>query len=174
MRKQDLHIVVSSAAFTVVVVVLVVINYLLNEPKNITRLPSTYRRLYRSANIRELLYGTADSCVSQLRMGPEVFLRLAQMMRDNQSLRDTKNVTVEEQLAFFLSVVGHNDRNRKIRTFFYRSTRTVSVYVRRVLRAINSLKHLFIKAPSMGVHPKIAANRNWYPYFKVSVVQFVC
>jgi len=169
MRRQQLHVVVSSAAYTVIVAVLAVVNLWLSELRhnNIPRQPSNYRRLHRIANIQNFLYGTADSCVSYVRMGPRAFMNLAQMMRDNHSLKDTRHVTVEEQLAYFLHIVGHGERNRVVRTFFFRSTRTVSVYVRRVLKAINILKHLFIKPPSTTVHPRIASNRNWYPYFKV-------
>ena len=116
---------------------------------------------------------TADSCVAYVRMGPHAFLNLAQMMRDNHSLKDSRHVTVEEQLAYFLHVVGHGERNRVVRTFFYRSTRTVSVYLRCVLRAINTMKDLFIKPPSTSIHPKIASNRNWYPYFKVFLIHAI-
>jgi hypothetical protein len=172
MERQHLHVAVSSAVYTVIIAVFVFLNFWfeLVERDNIPRQPSTYRRLHRNANIHHFLYGTTDSCVAYVRMGPHAFLRLAQMMRDNHSLKDTKHVTVEEQLAYFLHIVGHGERNRIVRTFFYRSTRTISIYVRRVLRAINTLKHLFIKPPSTDVHPKIASNRSWYPYFKVCLI----
>ena len=162
--------VVSSAAYAVIVAVLAFVNLVVRvQRSNISRQPSTYRRLHRAAYIQNFLYGTMDNCVAYVRMGPHAFLTLAQMMRDNHSLKDTTHVTVEEQLAYFLHIVGHDERNRVVRTFFYRSTRTVSFNVRRVLLAINTLKHLYIKPVSTAVHPKIASNRNWNPYFKVCV-----
>ena len=173
MKREQLNVVVASAAYTVIIAVFAMLNFWfeLVEQNNIPRQPSTYRRLHRNANMQQFLYGTLDSCVAYVRMGPHAFLQLAQMMRDNHSLKDTRYVTVEEQLAYFLHIVGHGERNRVVRTFFYRSTRTVSIYVRRVLRAINTLKHLFIKPPSTSVHPKILSNRNWYPYFKVCLTK---
>ena len=124
MRRQQLHVVVSSAAYTVIVAVLAMLNFWfeLVERNNIPRQPSNYRILHRNANIQNFLYGTADSCVAYVRMGPHAFLNLAQMMRDNHSLKDSIHVTVEEQLAYFLHIVGHGERNRVVRTFFYRST----------------------------------------------------
>jgi hypothetical protein len=171
MRKQELHIVVASAAYVVIIACIAIVNFWLeSEDRNIPRQPSTYRRLHRNANIQQFLYGSADSCIAYVRMGPHAFLNLAQMLRDNHTLRDSVHVTVEEQLAYFLHIVGHGERNRVVRTFFYRSTRTVSTYVKRVLRAIHTLKNVYIKSPSTSIHPKIASNRNWFPYFKVRYI----
>jgi hypothetical protein len=173
MRKEQLHVVVASAAYVVVIAAVAMINLCVRRERNIPRQPSTYRRLHRNANIQQFLYGSADSCLAYVRMGPHAFLNLAQMLRDNRSLRDSVHVTVEEQLAYFLHIIGHGERNRIVRTFFYRSTKTISVYVRRVLRAIHTLKSVYIKAPSTAIHPKIASNRNWFPYFKVWPIHLI-
>jgi hypothetical protein len=106
MERQHLHVAVSSAVYTVIIAVFVFLNFWfeLVERDNIPRQASTYRRLHINANIHHFMYGTTDSCVAYVRMGPYAFLRLAQMMRDNHSLKDTKHVTVEEQLAYFYTL----------------------------------------------------------------------
>ena len=62
-------------------------------------------------------------------------------------LRDTINSNIEEQVAMFLHVVGHNQRFRVIHQNFRRSIETVSRYFRDVLYAIGELREE-IRAPS--------------------------
>jgi predicted chitinase len=55
---------------------------------------------------------------------------------------------VEEQVAMFLHVVGHNQRFRVIHQNFRRSMETVSRYFREVLYVVRELRGELIRPPS--------------------------
>lgn len=52
---------------------------------------------------------------------------LAQIMRDSYLLKDTIHVSVKEQLAMFLHIIGHKSKNGVMRIEFIRSEETISV-----------------------------------------------
>jgi len=62
---------------------------------------------------------------------------------------------MEEQVAMFLHVVGHNQRFRVIHQTFRRSVETVSRYFREVLYAIGELRGEMIRPPSPETALKI-------------------
>jgi predicted chitinase len=74
---------------------------------------------------------------------------------------------VEEQVAMFLHVVGHNQRFRVIHQNFRRSMETVSRYFREVLYAVGELRGEMIRLPSTQTSLKISNSPRWYPYLKV-------
>jgi hypothetical protein len=74
---------------------------------------------------------------------------------------------VEQQVAMFLNIVGHNLRNILVATNFDRSGETVSHYFHLVLHAMGELRAEYIRSPSLGIPTKIAGNPRWDPYFKV-------
>ena len=51
---------------------------------------------------------STERCFDITRMGPEAFATLSNILRSTGCLKDTKNFTVEEQLAKFLYVLGHS------------------------------------------------------------------
>ncbi|XP_057760838.1 uncharacterized protein LOC130981251 [Arachis stenosperma] len=59
-------------------------------------------------------------------MGPDAFLQLCEKLRATRQVRDTKHVTVEEQVARFLYIVAHNVKTRTVSFFYHRSGETVS------------------------------------------------
>jgi hypothetical protein len=61
-----------------------------------------------------------------LRMGRVAFFSLCNLFRDRGLVLDSTNVSVEEQVAMFLHVVGHNQRFRGVQQSFRRSIETVS------------------------------------------------
>lgn len=69
--------------------------------------------------------------------------------------------TVEEQVAMFLHVVGHNERFRVVDLTFRRSVETISSFFRRVLYAVGELRNKLIIPPSTSVHPRILGSRRW-------------
>lgn len=85
-------------------------------------------------------------------------------------LKDTIHSSIEEQVAMFLQVVGHNCRFRLIKLNFRRGLETISRYFREVLYAIGELRGEMIRPPSNDVHQKIANSRRFNPYFKVLVL----
>jgi predicted chitinase len=82
-------------------------------------------------------------------------------------LRDTIHNSVEEQVAMFLHVVGHNQRFRVIHQNFRRSMETVSRYFREVLYVVRELRGELIRPPSSQTPQKIRNSPRWYPYLKV-------
>jgi hypothetical protein len=96
------------------------------------------------------------------------FFHLCNSLRARNLLRDNIHSTIEEQVAMFLHVVGHNQRFRVIHQNWRRYIEIVSRYFNEVLYAIGELRDDMIK-PSSGETPlKIRNNHKWYPYFKVT------
>jgi hypothetical protein len=116
----------------------------------------------------DLIYNSTDTeCIAMIRMSRAPFFGLCKLFRERGLLTDTINSCVEEQVAMFLHVVGHNQRFRVIHQNFRRSIETVSRHFRQVLYAIGELREEMIKPPSTEVHPKILGSARWNPYFKV-------
>ncbi|XVF14492.1 hypothetical protein REPUB_Repub09cG0064800 [Reevesia pubescens] len=110
-------------------------------------------------------------CRNVLRMGPSALFRLCGMLRRSRRLKDTRNSSVEEQVAKFLYILGHNERTRPVGLWFRRSRETISCQFHGVLRAIISLEDSFLKQPNgFEVPPQILNSNRFYPYFKVIYV----
>ena len=105
--------------------------------------------------------------VNILRMGRAPFCKLVETFRSRGLLKDSINTSVEEQVAMFLHVVGHNQRFRVIHNTFRRSNETISRYFKQVLFAVGELKDEMIKTPTGQTPQNIRQSRSWYPYFKV-------
>ena len=104
-----------------------------------------------------------------LRMKRAPFARLVETFRSRGLLQDNIDTSVEEQVAMFLHVVGHNQRFRVIHNTFRRSMETISRYFKQVLFAVGELRGEMIRRPSGQTPPKIRGSPRWYPYFKVSI-----
>lgn len=87
---------------------------------------------------------TDRSCVDNLRMDRNTFGRLCRLLRDRVGLIDQKFVTVEEQVAMFLS---HHKKTHIVGYDFMRSSQTVSKYIHIVLRGVLTLHELFLVKP---------------------------
>src|SRR5687767_10323667 len=103
-----------------------------NSQTRITYAPMSAMDEERQANLNKNFNGNDIECVNMLRMRRAPFFNLCNLLRDRNLLRDTINSTVEEQVAMFLHVVGHNQRFRVIHQTFRRSMKTVSRYFREV------------------------------------------
>lgn len=109
-------------------------------------------------------------CRHIIRMGPEAFMFLCHKLRGTGIVKDTLRSTVEEQVAKFLHIVGHNVKNRSVSFFFHRSGETVSRHFHNVLRAIVSLEDEFLVQPSGTEVPSQILNSNrFFPFFKVLI-----
>ncbi|XLR57374.1 hypothetical protein S83_008046, partial [Arachis hypogaea] len=94
-------------------------------------------------------------------------------------VRDTKHVTVEEQVARFLYIIAHNVKIRTVSFFYHRFGETVSRHFHTVLRAIIllgivlfypvlgnkcSLEDEFLRQPSATIISlAILHNHRFYP-----------
>lgn len=122
-------------------------------------------RVHSQATRLHRLIGESDrTCVDQLRMDRRTFVVLCNLVRDVGGLVDTRFVTVEEMVAMFLSVVGHDDKNRPVKFDFIRSGETVSRHVNNVLNAVLKLRRLLLHTPKPI--PEESVDPKW-KFFKV-------
>ena len=98
-------------------------------------------------------------------MYPDVFLKLCIIIRENTPLEDTRYICVEEMLATFLLIVGHNDRYCNVRQRFGRSHFGTSQNI--ILKAWNTIAPQMMVKPGAAVPSKIRGSTRFYPYFKV-------
>ncbi|WVZ50677.1 hypothetical protein U9M48_001909 [Paspalum notatum var. saurae] len=124
------------------------------------------RNKERMKYLQKLYCGEERHCISELRMGKSVFFKLCQKLRNMGSLRDTWHCTVEEQIAMFLTTVGHHKKNCDISFHFTRSGETVSRYFNHVLYAIGQLGPEMLRHRSLDIPSKILGNPRFDPYFK--------
>jgi predicted chitinase len=104
-----------------------------------------------------------------IRMRRAPFFELVKTFRERSLVSDREGVSVEEQIAMFLHVVGHNQRFRVVHQSFRRSIQTVHKHFHQVLYAVGELRNELIKAPSTSTHPTILGSPRWNPYLKVTV-----
>lgn len=114
----------------------------------------------------EILNGDEDVSREMFRMNKHVFLKLCDILRKKNLLRDTSGVMIEEQVAIFLNIVGHNERNRVIQERFQHSGETISRYFNNVLKALKSLSREFLVSPPLSTPSGILSCNRFHPYFK--------
>ena len=146
---------------------------------SMTRQPCRSLSPRGSGFMTEVLNGHDDGCREMFRMDKHVFRKLCDTLRQRGMLRDTSGVVIEEQLAIFLNIIGHNERNRVIQERFQHSGETISRHFNNVLKAIKSLSREFLQPPPLSTPPEIMRNNRFYPYFKVYfwmlvLVHFMC
>jgi hypothetical protein len=137
--------------------------------------PMLLRDVERDARLNRLFNGTEANCVSELRMRKAIFHKLCGHFRSRGLLVDTLHVTVEEQIAMFMHIVGHKWCNRSVGFEFFRSGETVSRYFNAVLDSLVSISKELIYIRSTETHPKITSSPGrFHPYFEVHNTSFFC
>ena len=169
-REQRRMLIVKAAAFVTVMYAYFVSMVFMarrSHPR-ITYAPMSAMDEEGQANLNKIYNCNDIECVSMLRMRRAPFFNLCNLLRDMNLLRDTVHSNVEDQVAMFLHVVGHNQRFRVIHQNFRRSIETGSRYFREVLYAIGGLMGEMIRPPSNETSLKIRNSPRWYPYLKVT------
>uniref|UniRef100_A0A0D9XKS6 DUF8040 domain-containing protein n=2 Tax=Leersia perrieri TaxID=77586 RepID=A0A0D9XKS6_9ORYZ len=101
-------------------------------------------------------------------MSRSTFHKLCVCLREKRLLLDTFHVSVEEQVAKFLKMVGQNHSNSSVGFSFLRSGATISTYFNIVMRAMCELARELICVRSIVTHAKITSSPNrFYPYFEL-------
>ncbi|XP_010252991.1 PREDICTED: uncharacterized protein LOC104594398 [Nelumbo nucifera] len=77
---------------------------------------------------RSLLEGHDDRLYELCRMDKDVFIRLCNTLKECSLIANSGDISVEEQLAIFLHIVGHNERNRMMQERFEHSDETISCF----------------------------------------------
>ncbi|XP_023762980.2 uncharacterized protein LOC111911435 [Lactuca sativa] len=118
----------------------------------------------------ELLHRNPLKCVEVLRMSRESFVRLCAHFRVNYALNDNKHVSVEEKMAMFLMMIGHNQRYVIIKRRFQHSKQTVHKFFHEVLDKMLLFAHDIIVPTSFNPNPNIPGhNRRLRRVFKGAV-----
>jgi hypothetical protein len=102
-----------------------------------TKQPCRTSILTGDAYVKELLAETVNRRreFEVLRMPSSSFVQLAKWcVQQGVLCRSRKGVTVEEQLAIFLYIVGHNSSNRDAQERFQHSGETITRYFQRCYR----------------------------------------
>ena len=128
---------------------------------------------HNNYNVRQELMNrieTHDNSRHLLRMGPQAFRTLVNILKHKKLMKDSKYSCVEEQVAKFLMILAHNQKNRVVNFIFRRSGETVSRHFHQALRAIISLEDEFLVQPDGSTISSEILNsgERFYPYFQVS------
>ncbi|KAL0406448.1 UNVERIFIED_CONTAM: hypothetical protein Slati_3958700 [Sesamum latifolium] len=115
--------------------------------------------------VDDVLKGPNESCLENFRMDKHVFYKLCDMLHTKGLLRHTNRIKIEEQLAIFMFIVGHNLRTRAVQELFRYSGETISRHFNNVLSAIMTVSLDFFQAPKSDVPPAIREDPRFYPYF---------
>lgn len=117
--------------------------------------------------VDEVLSGQNDRCLVNFRMDKQVFYKLCDILQSKGLLRHTNRIKIEEQLAIFLFIIGHNLRTRAVQELFRYSGETISRHFNNVLNGIIAISLDFFQPPGSDVPPDILEDPRFYPYFKV-------
>ena len=85
-----------------------------------------------------------------LRMIRAPFYTLCNMFRNRGLVPEKVGCTVEEQVAMFVYVVGHNQRFRVVHQSFRRSIETIHRHFHQVLYVVSELRSEMIKPRDEG------------------------
>ena len=100
-------------------------------------------------------------------MDRNAFAILCDLLKNHGGLLDDGSVTIEEQVATFINILAHHNKNRSIQVRFYRSGETISRYVHRVLRALLRLEDVLFVKPTPVPDDCTDSRCTW---FKVTIV----
>ncbi|XLS82153.1 hypothetical protein HN51_047984, partial [Arachis hypogaea] len=119
-----------------------------------------YEKLERENRCTQLMTQLlmSEKCRDVIRMGPEAFRQLCQKLRGTGREKDSIHSTVEEQVAKFLHIIGHNVKTRTMSFFFHRSGETISCHFHN--------GEFFKQLSGENVPYEIHNNSRFYPFFK--------
>lgn len=118
--------------------------------------------------VDEVLNGQNERCLEHFRMDKHIFYKLCDILQAKGLLRHTNRIKIEEQLAIFMFIIGHNLRTRAVQELFRYSGETISRHFNNVLNAIMAISLDFFQPPGSNVPPEISQDPRFYPYFKVA------
>jgi hypothetical protein len=80
---------------------------------------------HRLRTLKMIYHSTDTECIYMIRIKRAPFFELIKTFRERSLVTDREGVSVEEQVAMFLHVVGHNQRFRVVHQSFRRSIQTM-------------------------------------------------
>ncbi|OIW16053.1 hypothetical protein TanjilG_04588 [Lupinus angustifolius] len=130
-------------------------------PKELSRLASDGVKF-----VDGVLNGENERCLENFRMDKHIFYKLCDTLQAKGLLHHTNRIKIEEQLAIFLFIIGHNLRTRAVQELFRYSGETISRHFNNVLNAIMSISLDLFQPPGSDVPSEISKDPRFYPYFK--------
>ncbi|KAL8519612.1 hypothetical protein ACS0TY_010517 [Phlomoides rotata] len=107
-----------------------------------------------------------ETCKDHIRMNTDCFNRLCYLLRNLGGLRDTRHVSISEQVSIFLTVLSHHTKNRVIKHSFKRSGYTISKHFNTVLNTLLKLYTVLLVTPEPVL--EYSSDYRW-KYFKVTL-----
>jgi len=141
--------------------------YLLSSNGGRKKRPMHTSRLSGKEKLKEILEGHPKNCCVAFRMEPIVFREIADFLKREHLLRDTRGVRVDERLGFFLFMLSHNASYEDLQYEFKHSGETIHRHIKAVFNIIPVLTYRFVKpAIGTGPHWKISTDPRFFPYFE--------
>ncbi|KAL8506593.1 hypothetical protein ACS0TY_017481 [Phlomoides rotata] len=97
-------------------------------------------------------------------MNSDCFNRLCYLLKNLGGLRSTRNVSINEQVAIFPTILSHHTKNRVVKHTFRRSGYTISKHFNNVLNTLLKLYPILLVKPIPV--PEDSTDNRWR-YFKV-------
>ncbi|XP_071699159.1 uncharacterized protein [Rutidosis leptorrhynchoides] len=94
-------------------------------------------------------------CVELLRMSRDSYVRLCTHFRVKGWLKDSKHLSVEEKIAMFLMMLGHNQRYVLVKRLFQHSKQTIHKYFHEVLATMLDFAKDTIIPTSFDPNPNV-------------------
>ncbi|KAH6801262.1 nuclease HARBI1-like protein [Perilla frutescens var. hirtella] len=116
--------------------------------------------------INNMIEGDPQSFRQLYRMYPDAFMKLCSIIKEKTHLEDTRYVCVEEMVATFLIIVGHNDRYCNVSQRFHRSHFATSQNFNKILKALNTIAPDMMVKTSTGIPAKVKESIRFMPFFK--------
>ena len=101
-------------------------------------------------------------------MEAEIFRAIANFLRAENLLRDTRGMKIEEQLGIFMFMLSHNASTERLKKEFQHSGETVHRKIYDVFNIIPTLTQKFIRLLNPShTHMKITCDPRFMPFFQV-------
>ncbi|CAF1926330.1 unnamed protein product, partial [Brassica napus] len=137
--------------------------------QNFQRAPQRTGRGLGWRNIWNRLLEDDAACLQLLRMSLPCFTALFNILQTNYGLQPTSNISIEESVAIFLVICGHNEVQRDVGLRFGRNQETVMRKFSEVLTATELLPCDYIRTPTtqelQRILERLLVDRVNYPYF---------
>jgi hypothetical protein len=102
-------------------------------------------------------------------MEKEIFKATSNFLRRENLLRDTRGVSIEEQLGMFMYMISHNAYNQMLQMAFQHSGETIHQKISELFEIVPILTQRFVNLPSsVQTHARIATDSRFMPFFQVS------
>ena len=148
-------------------IIVLVMDYFYRKIRLASRIPQQVSNFTGRDCMMDLLDGNDRKFVEILRMPKLCFLRLCGLLEQN-GVRNTRSLTVKEQLLMFLIVVRHCDSTRRSGYEWSHSIETVSRHFNNICSHLVQLAPQFIGPPDLdNIPPLIANNPKYFPYFQL-------